>query len=407
MNDRGKIKLLFVIHRLDVGGAEKSFVSLLNSLPEGQFDITVKAQKTNGIFRQYIPDGVKVSELPADYICMAERISNVNFWRHASLRTVWLKAMCIIGCHLRGKESKSRMSHEQFYNEFWKKHMSDVKERFDVAVSYMDCTNYYVIDHVNAARKILWCHNDYNKLDYNAAYDTYYYNKADKVCTISQTCLNSLLSNFPSMTDKFDVVENISSKKMILAQSYSLDEMRSSEDGFFADERFKILSIGRLSEQKGFDMAVDAASILKGRGVRFCWYILGIGFSQKDLEEQVKRNDVSDVVKFIGVRSNPYPYMRMSDMFVMSSRYEGKSIALDEAKILCKPIVSTNYPTVGDALTDGVNGMIVDMSAMALADGIWSLYNDERKRQRLSDNLSEENCDNADMVVSKFLDLVK
>lgn len=112
------------------------------------------------------------------------------------------------------------------------------------------------------------------------------------------------------------------------------------------------------------------------------------------------------VVKFIGVRANPYPYIKQADLFVMPSRYEGKSIALDEAKILCKPIVVTSYPSVGDAIESGRNGLIVDIDAQAIACGIMELYRNETLRSQLGDNLRQEDCGNESQVVGKFLKLM-
>ena len=162
-----------------------------------------------------------------------------------------------------------------------------------------------------------------------------------------------------------------------------------------------------MSEQKGFDYAVEAARILKDDGLTLGWYVLGEGPLRKSLEEQTKNSSVEDTVKFIGVRSNPYPYIKDADLYVMPSRYEGKSIALDEAKILCKPIVVTNYPSVGDAIINGKNGLIVDINAQSIADGITKLYNNENLRKELVKNLRQEDCSNEKRVVAKFLELLK
>ena len=121
-----------------------------------------------------------------------------------------------------------------------------------------------------------------------------------------------------------------------------------------------------------------AAKNLKAKGFLFSWYVLGEGPLRKSLEEQAENSGVEGIIKFIGVRSNPYPYIKNADLYVMPSRYEGKSIALDEAKILCKPIVVTNYPTVNDAIEDGHNGCITEISADSIANGIMRVANDNR-----------------------------
>ena len=402
-----KSRLLFVIHRLDAGGAEKSLVSLLNSLSLDLFDIDLMAINPNGIFRNQIPDKVHLITAPHELICKSEKITSKRFWQYTNIKTLLIKIACILCDRLRGNNSKKLKSRGQYDNDIWKSHIPDCKNEYDVAISYMDGVNYYVIDHVKAKRKILWCHNDYNKLEYKPEYDEKYYGKAYKICTISDVCKKSLVENFPNLKDKFEVVENISSARIINAQADMHEEMKHNNDGFAEDRRFKIVSIGRLSEQKGFDYAVEAAKILKDSGFTLGWYVLGEGPLRKSLEEQAKNSNVEDIIKFIGIRSNPYPYIKNADLYVMSSRYEGKSIALDEAKILCKPIVVTNYPSVGDAIINGKNGLIVDINAQAIANGIMKLYNNDNLREELVKNLRQEDCSNEKRVVAKFLEIIK
>ena len=401
-----KKKLLFVIHRLNAGGAEKSLVSLLNALPSAMFEIDLLAIDPSGIFLRQVPPAIKVLEPPREMVCMSVKITDKRFWQHATLKLLLVKLRCILGNHLRGGGSKARRSHSQYYNDIWQKHIPNLGFKYDVAISYIDGLNYYVIDHVTAGKKILWCHNDYNKLEFNPSYDHRYYEKADKICTISELCRKSLIENFPDLKDKFEVIENISSPRMINVQADMCDEMESAKDGFILDKRFKIVSIGRLTEQKGFDFAIDAAEVLKNRGLDFCWYILGEGPLRKVLESAIQAKGLSDNIKFIGIRSNPYPYIKRADVFAMPSRYEGKSIALDEAKILHKPIVVTNYPSVRDAIEDKHTGVIVNIDSESIAKGIQILHDDIVLRTTVVSNLCKSNYGNEEQVVAKFLSII-
>lgn len=398
--------VIFVIHRLGAGGAEKSLVSLMSSLPLYEVNVHLMAIDPTGIFRSQVPSGVHLVEAPKELICQSARITSKLFWRNTSIKLIFFKIFCIICCRLRGKESKLKKSHDQFYNDFWKKIIPDYSDYYDVAISYMDSVNYYVVDHIKAGRKILWCHNDYNKLEYVASYDRQYYEKADYICTISQSCKDSLVTNFPTLENKFMIVENISSIKIINSQSDITDEMVRSRDGFIDDKRFKILSIGRITEQKGFDYAIETTKLLKERKIEFCWYIIGEGPLRNSLEAIIQKQKLYDCIKFIGIRSNPYAYMKRADIFVMPSRYEGKSIALDEAKILCKPIVITNYPSAKDAIIDGKNGIITDISAKAIAKGILELYYDQNLRETFERNLKAVDYSNQRQVVAAFMGLI-
>lgn len=244
-------------------------------------------------------------------------------------------------------------------------------------------------------------------MPYVATFDNSYYEKADKICTISDICKNVLIDNFPKEKEKITVVENISSSRLIKQQADILPHSVKSADEFFNDKSFKIISIGRLSEQKGFDYAIDSAKLLKQNNIDFHWYIIGEGPLREKLEKQINENGLDGIVKLIGLRANPYPYIKNADIFVMTSRYEGKSIALDEAKILCKPIVVTKYPTVFDSIKDGVNGKLVDLTPQHIADGIRILYENTSLRNLFVENLSKEQCGNEMYVINKFSTLIE
>ena len=131
-----------------------------------------------------------------------------------------------------------------------------------------------------------------------------------------------------------------------------------------------VLSVGRLEKVKGFDLAVESASVLKEKGVIFHWYVIGEGSERMNLERMIIERKLGQHFTLLGLKENPYPYIRKAKVFVQSSRYEGKSIAVDEAKILAKPIVLTNFTTAKDQIKNLVNGLIVGMTPEEIAAGI-------------------------------------
>ena len=170
-------------------------------------------------------------------------------------------------------------------------------------------------------------------------------------------------------------------------------------------KQLTLLSIGRLYPQKNYQLAIDAAKIIKDKGIYFKWYIIGEGVLRESLEKQINNLSLQDNIILLGLRSNPYPYIKQCDIIVQSSLFEGKSIAIDEAKILCKPIVATNYPTVYDVITDKKNGLISEMAPVALAEKIITLYNDKDLSKSLSNNLKEETIDNT-AEIEKYIKLI-
>ncbi len=141
----------------------------------------------------------------------------------------------------------------------------------------------------------------------------------------------------------------------------------------YENNKFNILSIGRLTRQKGYDIAIDALKILKEKYSDIHWWIIGAGELEEQLKKQVKDNELEEYITFLGLKANPYPYIRGCDLLVQPSRWEGKSVVLDEAKILAKPILATNYSTIKDQLRDKKEGLITDISPNAIAEGIAKL----------------------------------
>ncbi|MDY5022376.1 MAG: glycosyltransferase, partial [Blautia sp.] len=161
--------------------------------------------------------------------------------------------------------------------------------------------------------------------------------------------------------------------------------------------------IGRLSEQKGFDIALKAAKNMKEKNFKFVWYIIGEGSDLNMLLEMRKEYNLIEEVVFLGAKKNPYYYIKNCDVFVQTSRFEGKSIVLDEAMILNKPIVVTNYTTVTSSITNGENGTIVEINPDDICEGIIKLYNNPELRKIYSKNLSITATGN-EAEIAKYID---
>ena len=151
-----------------------------------------------------------------------------------------------------------------------------------------------------------------------------------------------------------------------------------------------LVTVGRLNYQKGYDMAIEACKKLVEKGYDIKWNILGEGEERANLEGLIKKYNLQDRFILLGIKENPYPYVQNADIYVQTSRFEGKSIAIDEAKILNKPILVTNFTTVRDQISDGVNGIIVDMNVDSIVDGLETLIKDSNLRNKLKKNLASE-----------------
>lgn len=386
-----KKNILIHIGGLGAGGAEKSLVSFLNTLPAEQYNVDLMTLNKGGLFRNLVPENVNIIEPPFPYNCLG---TSPTDWRFYSRHNPVYFFKKIYSLYKLKKQTNLPVGQNLW--PIWKNCINTCPKKYDVAMSYIEgLPNYYVMDKVDAKKKILWIHNEYTKLGYNKEFDKEYFEKADAVVTISELCRNDLVNNFPELKDKFHILENITNP--VLIKKMAEEEIK---DSAFVNRKdtLKLLSIGRLYPQKNYPLAIDAAKIIKDKGIDFNWYIIGEGVLRGEIEKQINVLSLQDNIILLGLRSNPYPYIQQCDIIVQSSLFEGKSIAIDEAKILCKPIVATNYPTVCDVISDNTNGLIAEMTPASLAEKIISLYKDKDLREKLSNNLKEEAIDNTSEI---------
>ena len=384
-------KVLFVMHSLGFGGAERSLVNLLHELPENKYAVDVLLFQKKGELLKQLPQWVNVLETPKDLNGLYAPVAQ-------SGKQVFTKIWGTAVSRLARKTRKMRAAYR--WKQFYCQKLKDLPYQYDVAVAYGGSElMYYVADRVQAEKKLVWIHNDYRTGGYSAQDDAPYFAKMDGIVSISDACVAVLREEFPQLQDKMHCIANITSSSLIRhrAEEFTPEEYEKTESN--------ILSVGRLWEQKGFDMAVDAAAMLKEQGVRFCWYVIGEGHLRNALEKQIQDRNVEDCFFLLGTRSNPYPYMKQCHILVQSSRYEGKSVVLDEAKILAVPTVATDYPTVGDQIANGKEGIIVPMSAEGLAAGIRQMLSDQELAKKIRGYLSQKDYGNS-FEVQKYMDMI-
>lgn len=282
---------------------------------------------------------------------------------------------------------------------FYKKVIKKLDKEYDVAVSYISGEQtYYLVDKVNAKRKITWIHNDYQAAHHPKKYDESYFNKLDSIVTISKQCLKILNEEFPLLKNKCYYIANITSSNIVKKRA---EEFYPKE---YSKNVCKLLSIGRLSKQKGFDLAISATRILKDKKINFKWFIIGSGDLEKNLQKQIKENDVCDYIELIGVRENPYPYIKNCDAFIQTSRYEGKSVVIDECKMLAKPMILTNYPTVKDQISNENEALVAEMNPKGIAEKIELLIENEVLRKKMEKYLQQHEYGNQGEI-RKYIDL--
>ena len=377
-------KVLFVIYSLGYGGAERSLVNLLQELPADAYEIDLLLFRKQGAFLQQLPENVRVLDTPEELAGLYAPV------RHAGKQMITKVIGTACGKIARRKKKAAAAFR---WKHFYGKKIQTLPGRYDVAVAYVGAeVMYFVRDKVQADRKVVWIHNDYRTAGYSKIDDAPYMADMDAVVSVSEECVEVLRQEFPEYREKMRYIANITSSNVIRAQA----ELFQPEE--YEGSNCNILSVGRLWPQKGFDMAIDAAKILKERGFVFCWFVIGDGYLRKNLQKQIQNAGLEKEFILLGTRNNPYPYIKNCTILAQTSRYEGKSVVLDEGKILCTPIVNTAYPTAADQILDGKEGLIVEMSPRGIADGIARLLTNPQQLLELKQYLNKREYGNQQEV---------
>lgn len=391
-------KILIAIYNLAAGGGQKSLVSLLNTIPKDKYYIDLFLMNKTGLFMPQVPAHVNIIEGETSFKAMHHPLNDFKFF--SSPNGLWWN---ILLSRIKAKTLKN-LHREQAQWSTWHTHIKSLDKEYDCAISYLEgVMNYFVMDKVKAKRKILWIHNVYDSLHYNPSFDFDYFNRADYVATMSESGVKSLQKNFSSIKSKFIVLENISNGSLI--RSLAKEPIKEKE--FVDFDGLKLLSIGRLMDQKNYPLAIATATELRRRNIKFLWYVIGEGVDRPTLENLVQKESLEDCFKMIGLRSNPYQYMQIADMIVMTSKFEGRSIALDEAKIMNKLIVTTNYTSATDVVTNEETGLICKMTPKAVADAICKLNSDKALATHIISQLQAKNWDNTSEVKKYYTAIEK
>ncbi len=385
-------KLLFIMPKLGVGGAEKSLISLLQLFDYSAYDVDLLLFRKEGAFLADVPEQVNIIDAGEEYLSFDG--SALEYIKGC------LKKFNV--SHILNRTAYSKTVSSGDLGKSWKclkKVMAAPTKHYDTAIAYLEETStYFCADCVSADKKIAYVHCDYRKLINRPEFDGKYYKKFDRIVTISDECLISFAEVFPDCREKLTVIENITSAKAVRKFA------EKPIDDFGADGKPKILTVGRLAPPKGYDMAVDAAKILSDKGYKFKWFAIGSGDLEQQIKQQIKQLGLEDKFILLGERANPYPYIKNCDIYVQTSYSEGKSIAIDEAKIFAKPIVCTSFPTVYDQLTDGKTALLAEINAESIAEKIEILLNDDSLCKALSENLKKEKAGNEEEI-DKFYQL--
>lgn len=330
------IRVLFLIHDLGQGGAEKVLVNLVNNMDYSKFDVTVMTLFDSGENRQFLNPNVKYK--------------------------TWCRKMFPGNSHLMKLLTPQQL------------HKLIIRERYDIEIAYLEGPCARVISGcVNSSvKKAAWIHiEQHTAKKASSSFRSIYeakqcYQKFDRIVCVSESVKNDFMRAL-NIQAKYAVLYNTNeSEKIIQLSKENIDsEIIKAENNVV-----KLVGVGKLLKNKGFDRLVKTVKRIKDEGYKLHLYILGDGPEYNTLQNYIKKNKLDLYVTLLGYQLNPYKYLAKSDLFVCASLQEGFSTAATEALILGIPVFTVSVSGMKEMLGDNEFGVIVENNDQALYLGI-------------------------------------
>lgn len=381
-----------MMHYMELGGAESALLGLLQSVDPNRADVDVFIYDHRGELMKYIPtdkvhllpemSAYKMIERPFKECVKAGQIG-VALGRWLASRTVD-KSPVPEGKH----DIRIFTRIADWVEHFVPNIQPDVE--YDLAISFMMPHN-YVIKKVRAKKKLGWIHTDYSIVYVDVKRELPVWSQLDYIASISEEVGQKFVETFPSLKDKIVPIENILSSTFI--------RQRAVKENVFLDSNpstIKLLTIGRFSYPKKMEEIPLICKKLRDNDLDVKWFIIGYGSTEIErvVRDNAEKEGVADKVIIMGKKANPYPYIKACDIYVQPSRYEGKSITVREAQILCKPVIITNYPTAKSQVIDSVDGVIVPLEVDECATQMADFIRDKEKQVAIVEYLQTHDYGN-------------
>ena len=384
-----KPRLFINMHYMELGGAERALLGLLNAIDTDKVDVDLFLNQHTGTFMPLIPSKINLlPEIPA-YSAIERPIKTILREGHLGVFFGRLIGKIRYKRYLHSVGKRRDGSATQYVFDGVSPFLPSLKflGHYDMAISFLD-PPHIVQDKVDATIRMEWIHTDWSTVEVNEKLVEPRWGRNDYIISISEAVTEQFLKRFPQFKNKILEIHNILSPEFVRNQAAICDNLSELNP-----EGITLCSVGRIAYLKNFDNIPNKKKKLKEKGLKFHWYVIGPG-NHEAIDNSIRINEVDDCVHFIGSKTNPYPWMKACDIYIQPSRYEGHSVTVREAQILEKPVIITNYPTAKSQIQNGVDGVICGTDNDSIAEAIISLAQDHNKQKDLVNYLRSHDYGN-------------
>ena len=387
-----KRKVIFVTKALWIGGIETSLVNLLNAFNYEKYDVTLLITKAELNLKDKINKNVK--------LLIIDREETYSFDKRYQFKSFY---------HLTEESSNPSFIHKlmmwsvplikfvenKLYIKYVKELMRD--QVFDTAIIYSDVVGELTIKAIKAKKYLMYYHHGAMRHVYH---DKIAYKKCQKIIAVSNNQARLLKQFIPKYADRVVVIHNLVDVKSVIEKS----KMPIKE--IFEKDKFNIVTVGRVSHEKGIDIAVRVCAKLVDNGYKnIQWWLVGDGPAMQEVKDVIKETHMENHIKLLGMKDNPYPYMRKADLYVQPSRFEGYPMTILEALILGQPVISTDNNGAREIIIDNKTGIFCGADPASVSSSIIKLLDSENQFQLLKYGVKKIDFNELNINSIKLLEL--
>lgn len=385
------MKFLIHIPQLIYGGAEKVLVDFANYLVEKGHEVEIIETYEKSLLKLEFNPKVKFDSICSKeytaifYVSLDDILKEKNILK--KIQKVFKKIFITIA------------GYERLATFITKKRYKD--KEFDVAINYLETQSAkFIIKSINAKKYLQWIHTDISKVNYIKFIDSQknIYENIDEIICVSKVAKESFNERYPYLKSKTHVIYNFYNSEKIIKMS--------NATSVFEKDKFNILSVGRLVEAKGYERAIDIFYRLKQEGYDFKWSIIGDGILRENIEKKIKLLGLENNISLLGIKENPYPYIKQCNLFFLPSLYEGFPTVTIEAKILQKPVLSTEVSGIKEQIINNKNGIIVKNDNQYIYNELKVILDDTNIINKLNNNNGLEDIICNDEKYTAFISMV-
>lgn len=383
-------RVAIVLDEMSIGGIPKACVDFANQLKE-YCEVVLLMKNTAGELMEDLSEDISVKTIktPSFKKTLKKLVQNrkyLTFIKYIFLYFCWTR----VG----NRWVKSNVLTAKTYGTY-------EEEWYDCVIAYHGMNISQLLTSlygVNAKKKIVWIHGDHPFKGMNKRDVSFVYKKFDKIYCVSPSVCTRFLEDFPDLWDRVDSYKNLLNTDNIINLSQGIIEEP------IKDNCIKIVTVGRVSKEKGQEMIPEIVARLRKKGIEVCWYIVGDGDDLERIKKLSYELNVCESVCFLGAKTNPYPYMKMCDIYVQPSYTEGYCLTVCEAAILGKAIVLTEIASA-EILENGRTGVVAEPCVDSLVNGIEKLIREPSLKKKMQENVKELDLSNS-KEINKLLDFI-